>query len=103
VKASQIYAIGIAGACVLVATSVALAGLLAWGAVPTVTELFGWLAVIALLGGVCIYQGNRLHSRTSDLEHWASSLEYRSKILDDFDKNLKRREWAVIWGEAKTR
>lgn len=102
-KASQIYAVGIAFACVLVAASVALAGLLAWGAVLTVTELFGLLAVIAVLGGVCIFQGSRLHSRTSDLEHWTSSLEYRSKILDDFDKNLKRREWAVIWGEAKIR
>lgn len=92
-----------AGAAVIILAAVALAGALAWGAVPGITELFVWLATIVVLAGLCIFQGRRLHGRQSDLEDEAAALAYRSQVLDNFDKQLKRREWAVIWGEARIR
>ena len=61
------------------------------------------IAAIMVLGALCIAQGNALYGRQSYLEQQDTALQFRSEVLNDFDKQLRRREWAVIWGEGKNR
>jgi membrane-associated PAP2 superfamily phosphatase len=87
----------------IVAVTVVVLVIFAFGARPDWLEQVCWLLTIIVLGAANFTLSRMLRGRHSTLEDWTSTLEYRSKVLDDFHKELRYREQAVIWGEGKAR